>query len=108
MAPFLRERLAGWVTDPRNVYFARATVNRVWAMMFGRPLLKRIEARTLEEPIPQALDLIPALEGADCVVICADHRAYDWAQIAAWSSLIVDTRNALKGVTGGRARIVPL
>ena len=53
-----RERLAGWVTDPRNVYFARATVNRVWAMMFGRPLLKRIEARTLEEPIPPALDIL--------------------------------------------------
>jgi len=33
-----RERLAAWVTDPRNVYFGRATVNRTWAMMFGRPL----------------------------------------------------------------------
>ena len=34
-----RERLAAWVTDPRNTYFARATVNRVWAMMFGRPIV---------------------------------------------------------------------
>ena len=53
-----RERLAAWVTDPRNVYFARATVNRVWAMMFGRPLLKRIEAQTLDEVIPPALDIL--------------------------------------------------
>jgi len=53
-----RERLAAWVTDPRNSYFARATVNRVWAMMFGRPLLKRIEAQTLDEPIPPALDVL--------------------------------------------------
>jgi hypothetical protein len=53
-----RERLAAWVTDPRNVYFARATVNRVWAMMFGRPLLKRIEAQTLDEHIPPALDIL--------------------------------------------------
>lgn len=55
-----RERLAAWVTDPRNVYFSRATVNRVWAMMFGRPLLKRIEAQTLTEPIPRALDILAA------------------------------------------------
>lgn len=33
-----RERLAAWSTDPRNRRFARATVNRMWALMFGRPL----------------------------------------------------------------------
>lgn len=55
-----RERLAAWVTDPRNVYFSRATVNRVWAMMFGRPLLKRIEAQTLDEPVPPALEVLAA------------------------------------------------
>ncbi len=55
-----RERLAAWVTDPKNAHFSRATVNRVWAMMFGRPMLKRIEARTLDEPIPPALDLLAA------------------------------------------------
>lgn len=33
-----RERLASWSTDPRNRRFARATVNRMWALMFGRPL----------------------------------------------------------------------
>ena len=39
-----RERLAAWVTHPGNRHFARATVNRVWAMMLGRPLLKRVES----------------------------------------------------------------
>ncbi|MCI0699693.1 MAG: DUF1549 and DUF1553 domain-containing protein [Planctomycetia bacterium] len=53
-----RQRLAKWVTDPRNVYFSRATVNRVWAMMTGRPLLKHLEAQTLEEEIPPALDIL--------------------------------------------------
>jgi hypothetical protein len=53
-----RERLAGWVTHRDNVYFARATVNRVWAMMFGRPLLKRIEVQKLDEYIPPALDAL--------------------------------------------------
>ncbi len=33
-----RERLAAWSTDPRNRRFARATVNRMWALLFGRPL----------------------------------------------------------------------
>jgi hypothetical protein len=55
-----RERLAAWVTDLRNAHFARATVNRVWAMMFGRPLLARVEAQTLEERGPSALDILAA------------------------------------------------
>ena len=55
-----RERLAAWVTDPRNGYFARAAVNRMWAMLFGRPLLKRIEAQTLSEPVPPALEVLAA------------------------------------------------
>jgi UDP-N-acetyl-D-glucosamine dehydrogenase len=45
---------------------------------------------------------------ADCVIICADHRRYDWQQIAGWATLIVDTRNALKGVPAARAQVVPL
>ncbi len=53
-----RERLAAWVTHKGNVFFARATVNRVWAMMTGRPLLKRIEAQTLDETGPAALDIL--------------------------------------------------
>lgn len=53
-----RERLAAWVTDKRNVYFARATVNRVWAMMFNKPLLKRVESQTLDEVGPAALDIL--------------------------------------------------
>jgi Protein of unknown function (DUF1549)/Protein of unknown function (DUF1553) len=38
-----RERLAAWVTNPQNPNFARATVNRVWAMLFGRPLLNPVD-----------------------------------------------------------------
>ena len=53
-----RERLAAWVTHRDNIYYARATVNRVWAMIFGRPLLKRIEAQTLDEHIPEALRIL--------------------------------------------------
>jgi hypothetical protein len=38
-----RQRLAEWLTDPRNPYFARATVNRVWALLFGRPLNEPVD-----------------------------------------------------------------
>jgi hypothetical protein len=31
-----RQRLAAWVTHPRNRRFDRAIANRVWALMFGR------------------------------------------------------------------------
>jgi len=38
-----RERLAAWVTHPENKPFARAMVNRVWALMFGRALNEPID-----------------------------------------------------------------
>jgi UDP-N-acetyl-D-glucosamine dehydrogenase len=34
----------------------------------------------------------------DCCVICTDHTAFDYKRIAAGSALVVDTRNALKGL----------
>jgi len=36
--------------------------------------------------------------GADCAVIVTDHKAFDYPSIVASFPLIVDTRNALKGV----------
>jgi hypothetical protein len=38
-----REQLAAWVTNPKNPNLARATVNRVWAMIFGRPLSEPVD-----------------------------------------------------------------
>jgi UDP-N-acetyl-D-glucosamine dehydrogenase len=35
---------------------------------------------------------------ADCAVIITDHSAFDYRRIASGARLIVDTRNALKGV----------
>ena len=46
------------------------------------------------------------LESQDCVLIVTDHSAYDWAWIAEHAPLIVDTRNAMKGVANSRAVIV--
>jgi|Deesub1362A_J573_1020465.scaffolds.fasta_scaffold09936_2 UDP-N-acetyl-D-glucosamine dehydrogenase len=49
-----------------------------------------------------------ALQRADCVVIVADHSEYDWEWIVEHSRLVVDTRNATKGVVANSARVVKL
>jgi UDP-N-acetyl-D-glucosamine dehydrogenase len=41
------------------------------------------------------------LTQSDCVVLVTDHRAFDYAWIAAHAPLIVDTRNAFRGIAGG-------
>jgi hypothetical protein len=38
-----RSQLAAWVTHPKNPYFARATVNRMWAILTGRPLVEPVD-----------------------------------------------------------------
>ena len=35
----------------------------------------------------------------DLVVISTAHKAVDYRELAAWSPLIVDTRNAMAGIT---------
>ncbi|MGB6130450.1 MAG: nucleotide sugar dehydrogenase [Acidobacteriaceae bacterium] len=37
----------------------------------------------------------------DCVVIVTDHSQYDYAAIAAQARLVVDTRNAMRGIQAG-------
>lgn len=41
------------------------------------------------------------LRSADCVVIATNHRCYDYVWIAGGARLVVDTRNALRGVRNG-------
>ena len=55
------------------------------------------------ESRPLTADLIAA---QDCVLIVTDHAAYDWRWVIAHAPLIVDTRNATRGLTVGRGRIV--
>jgi UDP-N-acetyl-D-glucosamine dehydrogenase len=40
------------------------------------------------------------LQGADCILLVTDHSAYDYKSIASKANLIVDTRNAFKGISG--------
>jgi hypothetical protein len=54
----LRERLAVWATHPENRPFARTAVNRVWAMLFGRPLVSPIDDIPLDGNVPAAMDIL--------------------------------------------------
>ena len=52
----VREKLAKWVTSPRNPYFARATVNRVWKFYMGRGLVESVDDfRVTNPPSNEAL-----------------------------------------------------
>jgi hypothetical protein len=51
-----REQLAAWVVDVRNPNLARATVNRIWALLFGRPLSEPVD------DLPPSDELHPALD----------------------------------------------
>ncbi|QDT04604.1 hypothetical protein K227x_29970 [Rubripirellula lacrimiformis] len=55
-----RQRLASWLTSAQNPYFARATVNRVWAQMFGRGIVDPVDDfGSKNQPIsPELLDLL--------------------------------------------------
>jgi hypothetical protein len=53
-----REQLANWVTNPKNKPFARATVNRIWALMFGRPLVEPIDDIPLFGNYPPGFELL--------------------------------------------------
>ncbi|WP_202947294.1 DUF1549 domain-containing protein [Zavarzinella formosa] len=54
----LREKIAGWVTHPKNPYFAKAAVNRVWAIMCGQPLLTPIDNLESDSFQPPALQIL--------------------------------------------------
>lgn len=42
------------------------------------------------------------LQGLDCALIAADHSAFDYPLIVSNAPLVVDTRNATRGLTGGK------
>ncbi len=53
-----RARLADWVTHRDNRAFSRAAVNRVWALMFSRPLVEPVDDIPLDAAVPEVLDVL--------------------------------------------------
>ncbi len=53
-----REQLAQWITDSDNRAFARATVNRVWAILFGKPMIDPVDDIPLDGPYPPGFEVL--------------------------------------------------
>ena len=51
-----RGQLADWVTHKDNRAFARTAVNRIWAIVFGRPLVTPVDDIPLAGPFPPGLE----------------------------------------------------
>jgi hypothetical protein len=45
-----RRALADWLTDPKNPFFAKAAVNRVWAAFFGRGFVEPVDDFRISNP----------------------------------------------------------
>jgi UDP-N-acetyl-D-glucosamine dehydrogenase len=69
------------------------------------PVLPRMRHYS-DLPIMHSQELTADYLGSqDCVLIATDHSVYDFPFIVRHSSLVLDTRNATKGVTQGREKI---
>ncbi len=55
-----RARLAKWITHADNLAFSRATVNRVWGLMFSRPLVEPVDSIPMDAAAPPPLDTLAA------------------------------------------------
>ena len=56
-----REPLVGWMTDPKNEYFAGAMVNRVWRHFLGVGLVEPVDDLRASNP-PTNPELWKALD----------------------------------------------
>ena len=55
-----RQKLTDWLTSGSNPYFARATANRVWSMLFGKGIVNPVDDFGVGNPplSPELLDLL--------------------------------------------------
>lgn len=55
-----REPYAAWLTSPKNPYFARAAVNRLWAYFFARGFVNPLDAMEPDNAAshPEAIELL--------------------------------------------------
>lgn len=55
-----RRMLVDWLTSPDNPHFARATVNRVWSLLFGRGIVDPVDDMRAANP-PVSAELLDTL-----------------------------------------------
>jgi len=57
-----------------------------------------VPALDLNQATLRSVDLFPAVREADIVVIVTDHSSYSYPEIVEKARLVVDTRNATRGI----------
>lgn len=69
---------------------------------FNDPMVDSIQLRgtTLE-----SISMDEGLASANLVLVITDHSSYDWKAVAAKAGLVLDTRNALKGLSGSIVKL---
>jgi UDP-N-acetyl-D-glucosamine dehydrogenase len=83
------------VRESPAVQVLEGLIEKGASVYFSDPYVPSIR---LKDRVMKAVDLTPELtQSMDCVVILTDHSAFDYAVIAKFSALILDTRNAMKG-----------
>jgi UDP-N-acetyl-D-glucosamine dehydrogenase len=65
------------------------------AVSYSDPFVPQIHTDGIEM---KAIDPDAGVRQADCVVIVTDHKKFDYSGLVKDARLIVDTRNALKGI----------
>jgi hypothetical protein len=53
-----RSKLADWITAKENKTFARTLVNRLWALLFNKPLVTPVDDLPLDGPFPPGMELL--------------------------------------------------
>jgi UDP-N-acetyl-D-glucosamine dehydrogenase len=77
------------------------------AVSYNDPHVPRLAAPDLPHSATLSQPLTPdALAGQDAVVVVTDHSAYDWAFVVEHARLVIDTRNATRGVAAHREKVV--
>jgi hypothetical protein len=53
-----RKRLAAWATHPKNRFFAKAIVNRMWHLLYGKGLVNPVDNLDGESAAPEVLEAL--------------------------------------------------
>lgn len=98
------------VDDPRespSFKLIELLMRRGAQISYSDPHVPTLPAmRHFEVPKLSSQELTPKyLSSLDCTLIATDHSAFNWADIVRHSQVVVDTRNACKGVVEGREKI---
>jgi UDP-N-acetyl-D-glucosamine dehydrogenase len=77
------------------------------AVLYNDPWIPKLHTTRKYNFQMESMTITPELlADMDAVIIVTDHSAYNWAEIVEHSNLVIDTRNATKGIKENREKII--